>query len=110
MRHAINPQLQIGETLVRDIQFDIHSRDDIPQLLRGLQHLYNDTKARDNILEQLGSVIIAETDPETGRPGMSLWSILVLAHLRSFQSAKSLIYSNHVIFIKNIPLKSMVFF
>ena len=82
MRHAINPQLQIGETPVSDIQFDIHSRDDIPQLLRGLQHIYNDTKARDAILEQLGSVIIAETDPDTGRPGMSLWSILVLGVLR----------------------------
>ena len=34
------------------------------------------------ILEQLGSVIIAETDPDTGRPGMSLWSILVLGVLR----------------------------
>jgi hypothetical protein len=82
MRYAINPQLQIGETLVSDIQFDIHSREDIPQLLRGLQHIYNDTKARDLILEQLGSVIIAETDPDTGRPGMSLWSILVLGVLR----------------------------
>ncbi len=82
MRHAINPQLQIGETPVSDIQFDIHSRDDIPQLLRGLQHIYNDTKARDAILEQLNSVIIAETDPDTGRPGMSLWSVLVLGVLR----------------------------
>ncbi len=34
----------------------------------------------------------------------------VLTHLRSFQLFKLLIYSSHVIFIKNIPLKSMVFF
>ncbi len=82
MRYAFNPQLQIGETLVSDIQFDIHSRDDIPPLLRGLQHLYKDTQTRDTILDHLGSVIIAETDPDTGRPGMSLWSVLVLGVLR----------------------------
>ncbi len=74
MRHALNPQLQIGETLISDIQFDSHSRDDIPQMLRGLQHLYNDAKNRDAILEQFGTVINEKTDPETGRPGMTLWS------------------------------------
>ena len=82
MRHALNPQLQIGETLISDIQFDSHSRDDIPQMLRGLQHLYNDAKKRDAILEQFGTVINEKTDPETGRPGMTLWSILVLGVLR----------------------------
>lgn len=82
MRYALNPQLQIGETIVSDIEFDTYSRDDIPQLLRGLQHLYNSTEVRDAILEKFGTVIIGETDPETGRPGMPLWSVLVLGVLR----------------------------
>ena len=82
MRHALNPQIQIGEILVSEIQFDIHSRDDIPQLLRGLQNVYNDTEVRDAILKRFVTVIIGETDPETGRPGMALWSILVLGVLR----------------------------
>ena len=72
MRYALNPQLQIGEILVSEIQFDIHSRDDIPQLLRGLQNLYNNTEVRDVILDLFATVIIGETDPETGRPGMAL--------------------------------------
>jgi len=82
MRYAINPQLQIGETLIEDIQFDIHSRDDIPQVLRGLQQIYKDTKTRDAILEQIATVVIAKIDPETGRPGMSLWCVFVLGVLR----------------------------
>ncbi len=82
MRYALNPQLQIGETTVSAIQFDTHSRDDIPQLLRGLQCLYDDTKVRGSVLEQLGTAVIANADPNTGRPGMPLWSILVLGALR----------------------------
>lgn len=82
MRYSLNPQLQIGEILVSDIEFDTYSRDDIPQLLRGLQHLYNATEVRDEILEKFGDVIIGEADPETGRPGMPLWSVMVLGVLR----------------------------
>jgi hypothetical protein len=82
MRYALNRQIQIGETLIDDIQFDIHSRDDIPQVLRGLQQIYKDTETRDVILEQISTVIIAKTDPDTGRPGMSLWCVFVLGVLR----------------------------
>ena len=40
MRKAINPQLHLGEADIAAIQFDPRSRDDIPRILRGLQHLY----------------------------------------------------------------------
>ena len=40
MRLVINPQAQFGEVNIADIQLDPKSRDDIPQLLRGLQHIY----------------------------------------------------------------------
>ena len=82
MRHALNPQMQLGEIDVVKISFDAYSRDDIPQILQGLQHLYQDTEARDAVLKQLGKVIIAEADPDTGRPGMTLRSVLVLGVLR----------------------------
>lgn len=82
MRLPFNPQLQIGEIPVSSIQLDPYSRDDIPQILLGLQYLYNDTEVRDAILDQFGTVIIADTDPNTGCPGMTLWSILVLGVLR----------------------------
>ena len=45
MRQVINPQLQFGEVDIGAIVLDPKSRDDIPQLLRGLQHIYT-TPAR----------------------------------------------------------------
>jgi len=39
MRVIINQQKQIGEVEIASIQFDSKSRDDIPQILRGLQHI-----------------------------------------------------------------------
>lgn len=83
MRHALKPaQRQLGDVEIGNIKFDVHSRDDIPQLLQGLQYIHNNIEARDAILEQLGSVINEETDPEKGRPGMTLWMVLVLSVLR----------------------------
>jgi len=82
MRHALPPQLQLGELDVSAIHFDAYSRDDIPQLLRGLQHLYDDKENRDAVLKLLGENVVAEVDADTGRPGMSLWAILVLGVVR----------------------------
>ncbi len=39
MRKVINPQMQLGELPIAAIQLDPKSRDDIPQILRGLQHI-----------------------------------------------------------------------
>ena len=83
MRHALKPaQRQLGDIDIGSIKFDVHSRDDIPQLLQGLQYIHNDSTARDAILEQLASAINLDTDPEKGRPGMTLWMVLVLSTLR----------------------------
>ena len=46
MRTVIQPQLKFGETAIADIVINPKSRDDIPQLLRGLQHIYTDTSLR----------------------------------------------------------------
>ena len=40
MRQVIDPQMQFGEQDISQITFDPRSRDDIPQLLRGLQYIY----------------------------------------------------------------------
>jgi IS5 family transposase len=40
MRIIINQQKQFGEVEIASIQLDPKSRDDIPQILRGLQHIY----------------------------------------------------------------------
>ena len=39
MRIVKSPQMQIGQTDIADIIIDVTSRDDIPMILLGLQHI-----------------------------------------------------------------------
>lgn len=90
MRKIIEPQMQIGEAEIGAIELDPKSRDDIPQLLRGLQHIYMTAEVRKRVFEILQDVLpdkrgtgqAGKADPNTGRPGMTQWSILVLGVLR----------------------------
>ena len=68
MRHTLSPQLQLGEHDVSTIKFDALSRDDIPQLLRGLQHLYDDKEDRDAVLVLLKENMLETVAADTGRP------------------------------------------
>ncbi len=40
MRIVKSPQMKIGQTDIADIIIDVTSRDDIPMILLGLQHIY----------------------------------------------------------------------
>ena len=82
MRAVTKPQLQLGEIDIANIRLDPRSRDDIPQLLRGLQYLYTDNKLRAEIFEILAQLTPATVNPDSGRPGMDLWKILVMGSLR----------------------------
>jgi len=82
MRKAFDAQINIDEVNVADIKFDIRSRDAIPKLLKGLQHIYLNRLLRDQVLGCLEKVIPQDTDTNVGRPGMTLWRILVLGTLR----------------------------
>jgi len=82
MRSATKLQLQLGEIDIAEIRLDPRSRDDIPQLLRGLQYLYTDKKLRAQIFEILVRLTPEVVNPELGRPGMALWKILVMGSLR----------------------------
>ena len=82
MRQILAPQLQLGEVDIGCIEFDLQSRDDIPQLLRGLQHIYTTPAIREAVFAYLEQMIPPEVDTQIGRPGMELWDILVLGTLR----------------------------
>ncbi len=86
MRQVINPQLQFGEVDIGAIALDPKSRDDIPQLLRGLQHIYTNPELRARVFAILEEIVPAgvngQADTSTGRPGMEQWKILVLGVLR----------------------------
>ena len=86
MRKVIDPQLQFGEQDISAIELDPKSRDDIPQILRGLQYIYTTAELRERVFAILQEVIPegveGKADPDTGRPGMAQWKILVLGALR----------------------------
>ena len=82
MRVVQNPQMTIGEVDISQIKFDLKSRDDIPKILRGLQHLYMDIPLRTQIFQLLEAEISPEVSKRNGRPGMALWKILVCGVVR----------------------------
>ena len=82
MRVVQNTQMELGEIDVSEIKFDLRSRDDIPKILRGLQHLYLNEALREKVFTLLQSEIAPKVDKHNGRPGMTLWSILVCGVLR----------------------------
>ena len=82
MRVVQNVQMQIGEVDVSKVKFDLKSRDDIPKILRGLQHLYMDLALRTQLFELLEAEVLPKTDKRNGRPGMTLWRIFVCGVVR----------------------------
>ena len=90
MRNVFSPQMSIGQTDIADIQLDVSSRDDIPSILLGLQHIYTTQPLRDAVFKILEEVAPTQLDNNEakvvsinkGRPGMDQWSILVLGTLR----------------------------
>ena len=82
MRVVQNVQMQIGEVDVSKVKFDLKSRDDLPKILRGLQHLYMDLPLRTQLFALLEAHIAPKVDKRNGRPGMTLWSILVCGVVR----------------------------
>lgn len=82
MRQVMHEQLSLGELPISDIKINLKSRDDVPKILLGIQHVYNDKEAREEIFEILESAIPSEVDKNNGRPGLELWRLFVLGMLR----------------------------
>jgi len=82
MREVKKMQMKLGEVNIGDIEFDLRSRDEIPKLLMGLQHIWCTPELREKVFEILEKIVPQGTSAETGRPGMELWKILVLGTLR----------------------------
>ena len=77
-----NNQRILGQIDIADITFNDKSRDDIPQILRGLQYLYTTPEIKEQIFSLLEENIAPEVSKNNGRPGMALWDILVIGTLR----------------------------
>ncbi len=79
-RNLYVEQLELGARDIKDLEFDLKSRDSLEKYLIGLQHIYmNDSvfyKILQEIEKELPDLKVA------GRPGMNGWTIFVLGGLR----------------------------
>lgn len=82
MRKPQTHALACGEIDIAQIKIDPRSRDDIPAVLKGLQLIYTQTDTREKLFELLAQSLAEKTNLRTGRPGMELWRIFVLATLK----------------------------
>ena len=82
MREVHRSQFQLGQVPIEEIWINPKSRDDIPAVLKGLQHIWCDEESRERLFALLDEHILPEADRTVGRPGMELWQILVLGVLK----------------------------
>jgi len=82
MRTVIEPQRKLGQLDLSEIEFDLRSRDEIPRLLMGLRYVFCTPEVRKKVFRILEKMIPPQTNWDNGRPGMQLWTILVLGTLR----------------------------
>jgi len=67
MRNVFSPQMSIGQIGIADIQIDVSSRDDIPTILLGLQHIYTTPSLRDAVFKILEEVAPTKIDHEEAK-------------------------------------------
>lgn len=82
MRKVIERQMKFGQTGIPDIELDLTCRDEIPQLLLGLQHIYKTPAVRTQVFKILEKIVPDDVSSDRGRWGMDLWKILVLGTVR----------------------------
>jgi hypothetical protein len=90
MRDTFPAQRTIGQIEIADIKIDVRSRDDIPLILLGLQHIYCTEALREKVFEIIQEMLptqvvdgqVQPVSAELGCPGMDQWTILVLGCLR----------------------------
>ena len=80
MRKRFEAQLTLGSIPINEIELPTKSRDEFPAFLRAMQYVYTNEELSCRIFNLLETTIC--TTKPTGRPGMDLWSIFVLAGAR----------------------------
>jgi hypothetical protein len=80
MRKKFEAQLTLGSIPIDQVVIPTKSRDELPSFLRAMQHIYTDRSVSEQVYSLLESAIC--TKKRTGRLGMDLWTIFVLAGAR----------------------------
>jgi hypothetical protein len=81
MRHRFQQQTTIGITPITQVKFPLRSRDELPPVLMALQHVFITPVLNEKVFALLEKKVL-KGKKKTGRRGMDLWHILVLAVIR----------------------------
>ena len=86
MRKRFEVQYELGATPIEQVNIPVRSRDELPPVLRALQYIYKTPELNGNVFKILEAKV-GSGQKHMGRPGMSLWEILVLAVVRLARDA-----------------------
>lgn len=81
MRQRFAQQTTLGITPISEVKFPLRSRDELPPVLKALQHIFITPELNEKVFALLETKVIAGKK-KTGRKGMDLWHMLVLAVVR----------------------------
>lgn len=81
MRQRFEQQMNLRTVAIQDIKFPLKSRDELPPVLKALQYIFVTRGLNEKVFALLEKKICAGKK-KTGRKGMDLWHILVLAVVR----------------------------
>jgi len=81
MRHRFQQQTTLGITPISEVKFPLRSRDELPPVLKALQHIFVTPQLNEKVFALLEKKVLGGKK-KTGRKGMDLWHILVLAVIR----------------------------
>lgn len=81
MRQRFEQQMNLRTVAIADVKFPLKSRDELPPLLMALQYIFITPELNEKVFAILEKKICSGKK-KTGRKGMDLWHILVLAVVR----------------------------
>ncbi len=81
MRQHFEQQTTFGITPISEVKFPLRSRDELPPVLLALQHIFITPSINEKVFALLEKKVV-NNKKKTGRKGMDLWHILVLAVVR----------------------------
>lgn len=81
MRQRFEQQMNLRTVAISDVKFPLKSRDELPPVLMALQYIFVNPELNKKVFELLEKKICSDKK-KTGRKGMDLWHMLVLAVVR----------------------------
>jgi len=81
MRQRFEQQINLRTVAISDVRFPLKSRDELPPVLMALQYIFVTPELNEKVFALLEKKVCGNKK-KTGRKGMDLWHILVLAVVR----------------------------